>query len=45
MGAIYGQIAGVYYGFESIPSDLVKQLMKTDVICENIDKLMLEIKV
>lgn len=43
-GAVYGQLAGAFYGYESIPKRWISQLMKHDMICEmaveliNVDK-------
>lgn len=31
-GAIYGQLAGAYYGFDSIPAEWVQQLARKDLI-------------
>ena len=32
VGAVYGQLAGAYYGEDTIRDDLKKQLLKTDLI-------------
>ena len=33
-GAVYGQIAGAYYGFEEIPKEWVKRLNKLDLLLD-----------
>jgi ADP-ribosyl-[dinitrogen reductase] hydrolase len=38
-GAVYGQIAGAYYGYEGIPEDWRNMVSMTDVIVEFADKL------
>ena len=39
-GAIYGQLAGAYYGFSNIPYKWRKKLAKTDMIEIIIEKLL-----
>ncbi|MEN8098467.1 MAG: ADP-ribosylglycohydrolase family protein, partial [Chloroflexota bacterium] len=38
-GAVYGQLAGVFYGEGAIPAKWVKQLALVDLIRGNADKL------
>ncbi len=38
-GAVYGQLAGAYYGIESIPTDWRDKIAKRDVILELADQL------
>ena len=40
-GAIYGQIAGAFYGYNQIPQGLVAGLMKNNEIRASIDNLIL----
>lgn len=42
VGAIYGQIAGAYYGLEGVPSELISGLMNGDQIMAAIDNLVSE---
>lgn len=39
IGAIVGGLAGVYYGYESIPEDWIKSIAKLDLIMDICDKL------
>jgi ADP-ribosyl-[dinitrogen reductase] hydrolase len=39
-GAIYGQLAGAYYGFSNIPEKWTKKLAKQDMIESIIKRLM-----
>ena len=43
-GAIYGQIAGAYYGESAIPVNWKKKLAKFDLISDMVDKLISTIK-
>lgn len=40
-GAVYGQIAGAYYGVQEIPSRWLSKLAHKDLITEMADKLLL----
>ena len=39
VGAVYGQLAGAYYGVESIPNIWRNELSKADVLENMADKL------
>lgn len=39
VGAVYGQIAGAYYGLEAIPSELVQGLQQLDILEDIFDQL------
>jgi len=39
-GAVYGQLAGAYYGFNAIPKRWLDKLVKLDMIVEMADKLL-----
>lgn len=41
IGAVYGQLAGAYYGEGAIPSRWVSKLALKDLIIEMADKLLL----
>jgi ADP-ribosylglycohydrolase len=38
-GAVYGQIAGAYYGYDAIPKRWLDKIVKLDMIVEMADKL------
>jgi ADP-ribosyl-[dinitrogen reductase] hydrolase len=38
--AVYGQIAGLYYGFEKIPEHYVKNIAKKDMVDDHINKFI-----
>jgi len=40
VGAVYGQIAGAYYGYDSIPKRWLDKIVKLDMIVEIADKLL-----
>lgn len=40
VGAVYGQIAGAYYGYDSIPKKWLGKIVKLDMIVEIADKLL-----
>ena len=38
-GAVYGQLAGAYYGFDAIPSRWLDKIVLSDIIIDIADKL------
>jgi ADP-ribosyl-[dinitrogen reductase] hydrolase len=39
-GAVYGQLAGIYYGERGIPSAWRERIAMRDVICDLADRLL-----
>lgn len=39
-GAIYGQLAGAFYGEEGIPSSWRRKIVKNDIIVEMVRRLI-----